>query len=421
MISCVRGTRDILPDEIPLWHFVEATAADLFHRYGFEEMRLPIFEVTELFARGIGDATDIVEKEMYTFADRNGQSITLRPEGTASLVRAYIQHQLYKDGGSQKYYYSGPMFRYERPQKGRYRQFYQLGAEVLGSDSPAVEAEVIDMLELLLRTLGLTETQLWINSIGDAHCRPQYLEKLQAAERDAAARLCEDCRRRIDRNPLRVLDCKNPDCQPVIDALPRISDYLCDGCREHHRRFKHYLDLHGIPYLENPRMVRGLDYYIRTTFEITSSALGAQNSLLGGGRYDGLVEQLGGPATHGFGFALGLDRFVLALPDSVRQKVAVKPDVYVAPLGESALDAGLALAARLRRAGFRVDQDFQGRSLKSHLRHADKLGARLAAILGESELAQGVVALKDLAAGQQSVAPLADIENAVRAHLTPKE
>jgi histidyl-tRNA synthetase len=421
MISCVRGTRDILPDEIPLWHFVEETAADLFHRYGFEEIRLPVFEVTDLFARGIGDATDIVEKEMYTFTDRNGQSITLRPEGTASLVRAYIQHQLHKEGGSQKYYYLGPMFRYERPQKGRYRQFYQIGAEVLGSDSPAVEAEVIDMLQLLLQSLGLIGTQLWINSIGDPACRPAYLALLQAEEHAVAGKLCEDCRRRIDRNPLRVLDCKNPDCQAVIEGLPRIADHLCDDCRRHHELFKHYLDLHGVSYQENPRMVRGLDYYVRTTFEITSSALGAQNSLLGGGRYDGLVEQLGGPPTHGFGFALGLDRFVLALPESVREKVAVKPDVYVVPLGEAATDAGLALAARLRRAGFRVGQDFQSRSMKSHLRHADKLGARLVAILGESELQQGAVALKNLSTGQQASAPLAEIEAAVRSHLTSKE
>ncbi len=366
MISCVRGTRDILPDEIHLWHLVERESAAIFSRYGFEELRLPIFEVTELFARGIGDTTDIVEKEMYTFADRNNQSLTLRPEGTASLVRAYIQHQLYKDGGTRKLYYAGPMFRYERPQKGRYRQFYQIGAEVLGPDSPGVEAEVMDMLMLLMERLGIRDTRLWINSIGCPACRPAFLAVLQEREQAAAGRLCADCVRRVAVNPLRVLDCKNPDCQDTINALPSILDYLCAPCRSHHERLKKYLGLLGITYSENPRMVRGLDYYVKTTFEITSGALGAQNSLLGGGRYDGLVEQLGGPPTHGFGFALGLDRFVLALPETVRAGLQPVQDVYLAAARRGGPGAGPGGGRPAAPPAWRWPRTSRTAALKSH-------------------------------------------------------
>ncbi len=421
MITCVRGTRDILPDEIHLWHLVERESAAIFDRYGFEELRLPIFEVTELFARGIGDTTDIVEKEMYTFTDRNDQSLTLRPEGTASLVRAYIQHQLYKDGGTRKLYYAGPMFRYERPQKGRYRQFYQIGAEVLGPDSPGVEAEVIDMLMLLMDRLGIGDTRLWINSIGCPACRPAFLAVLQEREQATAGRLCADCVRRIAVNPLRVLDCKNPDCQDAVNALPSILDYLCAPCRSHHERLKKHLGLLGIAYHENPRMVRGLDYYVKTTFEITSGALGAQNSLLGGGRYDGLVEQLGGPPTHGFGFALGLDRFVLALPEAVRAGSRPVPDVHLAPLGETAQELAQVVAARLRRAGFAVSQDFQDRSLKSHLRHANRMGVPRVVIIGDAEAEAGQAALKSLITGDQILVPLTELEAVLRQQPAEKE
>lgn len=413
MITCVKGTRDILPEEIPLWHFTERICAEVFHLYGYEEIRLPIFEVTELFARGIGDTTDIVEKEMYTFSDRNNQSITLRPEGTASVARAYIQHGMHNAAGVHKLYYLGPMFRYERPQKGRYRQFYQIGAEVLGSDNPAVEAEVMDMLRLILRRLGIQETSLLINSIGCPQCRPSFLEALKTSQLAVLDRLCGDCRRRVETNPLRVLDCKNPNCQATIDAFPRITDHLCDDCRRHHQRFTGYLDQYGIAYQPNPRMVRGLDYYVRTTFEITSGTLGAQNSLLGGGRYDGLVEQLGGPPTHGFGFALGLDRFVLALPESRRESLQVRPDIYLAPLGEPAFRSAMTLAGELRQAGITVALDFQERSLKSHLRQADRLQAALAGIIGENELERGEISLKNLSAGTQTPVPLSRIRETV--------
>lgn len=414
MITCVKGTRDILPAEIPLWHFVEKTCQDLFHLYGYEEIRLPIFEVTELFARGIGDTTDIVEKEMYTFADRNGLSITLRPEGTASVARAFIQHQMNRDGGVSKLYYTGPMFRYERPQKGRYRQFYQIGAEVLGSDSPAVEAELLDLLRLLLERLEIPDTRLLINSIGCPECRPAFLESLRQAEQTVAESLCPECQRRVETNPLRVLDCKVPECQPVIEQLPRIGGFWCEGCRTHHRLFKEYLDGYGIPFTENPRMVRGLDYYVRTTFEITAGTLGAQNSILGGGRYDGLVQQLGGPPAHGIGFALGLDRFVLALPETVRERLSPRPDLYLAPLGEAAFRQAMLLAGRLRRAGFYCWLDFQPRSVKSHMRQANALRAPAVAILGDDELRQGAVALKDLTSGEQRLIAVDQLETNLR-------
>lgn len=421
MITSVKGTRDILPGEIPLWHFIEDTCAHLFHLYGFEEIRLPIFEVTELFARGIGDTTDIVEKEMYTFEDRNGLSITLRPEGTASVVRAYIQHHLYNEAGIDKVYYLGPMFRYEKPQKGRYRQFYQIGAEILGSDHPAVEAETIDMLRQLLERLGIADSQLHINSIGCPACRPSFHEALRQQLERERNHLCADCQRRIDTNPLRVLDCKNPGCQPIIEKLPRITDYLCDDCTRHHAAFKSYLGLFGIPYHENPRMVRGLDYYVRTTFEITSGELGAQNSLLGGGRYDGLVEQLGGPPTHGFGFALGLDRFVLALPDEVRQRLQRHPDIYLAPLGSGAFPAAMGLAARLRRQNINALVDFQERSLKSHLRFANRINASFVAIMGEEEIARNEVSLKNLGSGEQIPVPMTELPKLLSAKLDIKE
>ncbi len=401
VISSIKGTRDILPSEIPVWHFVEGTCADIFHRYGFEEIRLPIFEATELFARGIGDATDIVEKEMYTFPDRNGLSLTLRPEGTASVARAYIQHRMDKDAPLHKLYYTGPMFRYERPQKGRYRQFYQIGAEVLGSPSPAVEAEILDMLVLLLSRLEIPQTTIWINSIGCPACRPAFLEQLQAAARSASEHLCEDCRRRAETNALRILDCKVPSCQETIAALPQIAGFLCGNCQEHHRNFTDHLQRLGIAYQENPRMVRGLDYYIRTTFEITCGSLGAQNSLLGGGRYDNLISQLGGPPTHGFGFALGLDRFVLSLPESVRARCERKPLIHFAPLGDEAFRQAMALAAGLRRADIHCSLEFEARSLKGHLRQADKAGARFVAILGDEEVERRAISLKSLADGSQ--------------------
>src|SRR5579871_5993422 len=321
MIKAVKGTRDILPPSSTAWNQVDAVTRELFRTYNFQEIRTPIVEETALFARGVGEETDIVSKEMYTFEDRDGSSLTLRPEATASVMRAYIEHRLDQIPGLQKLYYIGPMFRRERPQKGRYRQFYQIGAEAIGSESPAVDAEVIEMVVELLRRVGLTGFQLYLNSVGDQNCRPQYVALLKEKLRSVASRLCGDCQRRAETNPLRVLDCKVPEDQEIIDALPSIQDHLCDACQAHFNSVRAHLDDRGIAYEVKPRMVRGLDYYMRTTFEIVHGALGAQNSILGGGRYDGLAEALGSkvPAP-GIGFSIGEDRLVMIAEQLAPQK-----------------------------------------------------------------------------------------------------
>lgn len=405
MIKTIKGTRDLLPEEIPKWHLVEDTARTVFERYGYEEIRTPIFEETELFARGIGVDTDIVAKEMYTFQDKSGKSITLRPEGTAPVVRAYIEQHMYKEGGIKKLYYMGPMFRHERPQKGRYRQFHQIGAEVLGSDNPAIEAEVIQMLELFLDKLEVRDVTLLINSIGCAVCRPKYIEQLRAEVRKNLSAFCEDCQRRAETNPLRVLDCKVPECQPLIDKLPAIVEYLCADCAAHFARFRALLERQGTPYTLAPKLVRGLDYYVRTVFEITGAGLGegAQNTIIGGGRYDGLAEILGGPPTQGLGFALGVERLISVLPESRTKDLAKRPVLFIAALGEAAFDRGLALAQRLRRQGVYCYIDFDPRSLKSQLRLADKLAAQNVLIVGEDELKSNRYVLKAMSVGTQEL------------------
>jgi histidyl-tRNA synthetase len=413
MIQTVRGTRDILPEDIPLWRFVEDLAREAFRRYGFREIRTPIFEKTELFARGVGEATDIVHKEMYTFTDRAradsvGESLTLRPENTAPVMRAYIQHKIFADksqGELTKLYYSGPMFRRERPQAGRYRQFYQIGAEVMGSsDDPSIEAEVIEMLDWYLKELKITDTTLIINSVGEPASRAVYLEKLREAIRPNLDRLCADCHHRYETNALRVFDCKIESCQPVIATLPVIADSLDDASREHFEKFKAHLDARGIPYTVNPRMVRGLDYYTRTAFEITENdKLGAQNTLVGGGRYDGLSETLGGPPTKGFGFAFGVDRMVMSLPDDEieRLRAADAPDLFIVFLGGEARERAFQVARELRAAGVAVAMELEERKMKKAMAAADKSRARYALIIGENEVASGKYGLKDLAAGQQ--------------------
>src|SRR3954468_23419987 len=344
MIKAPRGTRDLLPPDTELWNRVDATARELFRVYNFHEVRTPIFESTELFARGVGEETDIVSKEMFTWDDRGraesdrGQSLTLRPENTAGVVRAYIEHKLWERPGVQKLYYIGPQFRRERPQKGRYRQFYQIGAEVIGpptagSESPSVDAEVLEMLATLLDRVGITGWTLELNSIGCANDRPKYFKALQAALKDVVGGMCSDCQRRAVTNPLRVFDCKVPADQPIIEKLPRMADYLDDACREHFADVRAILDAVGVKYVINDRLVRGLDYYSRTAFEFTHGALGAQNAILGGGRYDGLSEQLGGPAAPGIGFAIGEDRFVIALQEAEGEAFTKPADVYIAPLG----------------------------------------------------------------------------------------
>ncbi len=402
MIRAVKGTRDILPPSSTVWNHVEAVAREVFRRYNYQEIRTPIFEETALFARSVGEETDIVGKEMYTFEDRDGTSLTLRPECTASVIRAYIEHRLDQLPGLQKLYYIGPMFRRERPQKGRFRQFYQIGAEAIGSESPVVDGEVIEMVIEVLRRAGLSGFQLVLNSVGDPKCRPAFIATLRAKLKDVAPRMCADCQRRAETNPLRVLDCKVPQDQPIIDALPSILDHLCEECNAHFDAVKDYLTERGIGFEVRPRLVRGLDYYRRTTFEVLHGALGAQNSVLGGGRYDGLAEALGSktPAP-GIGFSIGEDRLVMSVEQTSPGANRHILDVFLAPLGEAALKHSLHLAAELRDQGFAVELSTDHK-LKRALETANKLGARFALILGENELAAGTYLLKDMTSGEQT-------------------
>ena len=403
MIKAVKGTRDILPPSSSVWNYVEAVAREIFRRYDYQEIRTPILEETALFARGVGEETDIVSKEMYTFEDRDHSSLTLRPEATASVMRAYIEHHLDQKPGLQKLYYIGPMFRRERPQKGRYRQFFQIGAEAIGSESPAVDAEVIEMVVDILRSAGLSGFKLLINSVGDGNCRPQYVALLKEKLQDIKSQLCGDCQRRADTNPLRVLDCKVPQDQPIIDALPSIQDHLCDACRSHFDAVCAMLRDRGIEYEIRPRMVRGLDYYMRTTFEIVHGSLGAQNSVLGGGRYDGLAEALGShvPAP-GIGFSIGEDRLVMTVEEEHAGEHQQKPDVYIAPMSAEALRHGALLARELREAGLSVELGLEGK-LKRSMELANKLGVRFTIIVGENEIAAGQYALKHMESGQQEM------------------
>ena len=416
-LKAVRGTRDLLPSETELWNRIETTARRVFARYHFGEIRTPIFEDTGLFARGVGEETDIVSKEMYTWEDRaraqseKSQSLTLRPENTAGVVRAYIEHKLGETGQLQKLYYIGPQFRRERPQKGRYRQFWQIGAEVIGppssgSESPLRDAEVLEMLATLLDELHIEGWTLELNSVGSAADRTRYNEVLHAALAEVAPRMCEDCQRRAVTNPLRVLDCKVPADQPFIEALPKIGETLDQASKDHFAAVTAALDAAGVPYKLNPRLVRGLDYYTRTTFEFTHGGLGAQNALLGGGRYDGLSEAIGGPKAPGIGFALGLDRLVLTLQaaeSNQESAVSQAPRLaaYIAPLGENLNAAALTLARELRRAGLSVELGDGSFRLKKSFEAADKC-ARHIVILGEDELQSGILTVKDFASGVQS-------------------
>jgi len=410
MIKAVRGTRDLLPPETALWNFVEAAVRDVFRAYNFHEIRTPIFEATELFARGVGEETDVVAKEMYTWEDRGraqsdkGQSLTLRPENTASVVRAYIEHKLW-ERGLQKLYYIGAQFRRERPQKGRYRQFYQIGAEVIGpasagSESPARDAEVLELLATLLDRLGIKDWTLELNSVGCTSDRAAYNDALRKALEPVVSRMCEDCKRRAVTNPLRVFDCKVPEDQPIIEKLPRISQFLDEGCHKHFDQVQAILKAVGVPFTLNDRLVRGLDYYTRTAFEFTHGALGAQNAILGGGRYDGLSESLGGPPAPGIGFAIGEDRLVLALQESA-DAVQRKPDVYIAPFGKGMDREAASLARELRRHDVVVELGDEAFKLKKSLETASKIGARFALIVGENELTSGSFALKNLGTSQQ--------------------
>jgi histidyl-tRNA synthetase len=419
-LKAVRGTRDLLPPETALWNRIEATARAVFARYNFGEIRTPVFEDTGLFARSVGEETDIVSKEMYTWEDRaraqseKTQSLTLRPENTAGVVRAYIEHQLGESGQLQKLYYIGPQFRRERPQKGRYRQFSQIGAEVLGppsagSESPLRDAEVLEMLATLLDELEITGWTLELNSVGSAADRARYNDALRAALVPVVGQMCADCQRRAVTNPLRVLDCKVPADQPIIDTLPVIADSLDDASKAHFAAVTAALDAASVPYTRNNRLVRGLDYYTRTTFEFTHGGLGAQNALLGGGRYDGLSEAIGGPKAPGIGFAMGEDRLVLTLLAQLDQgAAALKADAYIAPLGENLNAAALVLARELRHQGLWIELGEGSFRLKKSFDAADKT-ARQIVILGEDELQSGILTVKTFATGIQTKVPRADL------------
>jgi histidyl-tRNA synthetase len=422
-IKAVRGTRDILPPETALWNFVEETVRDVFRAYNFQEIRTPIFEATELFARGVGEETDIVSKEMYTWEDRGraesdkGQSLTLRPEATAGIVRAYIEHKLW-DRGLNKLYCLGPMFRRERPQKGRYRQFYQIDAEIIGpasagSDSPARDAELLEMLATLLDRLGIQGWNLELNSVGCANDRAKFNEALRQALAPVASQMCADCQRRAVTNPLRVFDCKVPADQPIIEKLPRISQFLDEPCRKHFDAVQEILAKVGVPFSLNDRLVRGLDYYTRTAFEFTHGALGAQNAILGGGRYDGLSEALGGPAAPGIGFAIGEDRLVMSLQETA-ESVVKKPDVYIAPLGAGMNLEASRLARELRRENLVVESGDENFRLKKSFEAATRAGAKYILIVGENEVNTGAFALKNLATGEQVSVPRAELTQRIR-------
>lgn len=424
MIKAVRGTRDLLPPDTDLWNRVDAKVRDVFARYNFHEIRTPIFEDTQLFSRSVGEETDIVSKEMFTWEDKaraqseKAQSLTLRPENTAGVVRAYIEHRLGEKGTLQKLYYIGPQFRRERPQKGRYRQFFQIGAEVIGpptagSESPARDAEVLEMLATLLDEVGLREWKLQLNSVGCADDRARYNKALREALQPVVHLMCSDCQRRAETNPLRVLDCKVPEDQPIIEKLPKIGDYLDEGCRQHFDAVKKMLDAVGVTYSINERMVRGLDYYTRTTFEFTHGGLGAQSAVLGGGRYDGLSESLDGPKAPGIGFAIGEDRLVLAL-QSQGEEASVKIQAYIAPLGAGMNQPALKLVRELRRAGVTADLGDETFRLKKSFELAEKSGARHIVIVGENEVAADQFAVKNLASGEQVTVARAELAQYLR-------
>ncbi len=411
MIKAVRGFKDILPGESEKWAYLENLARKFFLSYGFREIRLPILEKTELFARSLGEATDIVEKEMYTFIDRQKESLTLRPEATAGICRAVIENGLYAQGKILKLFTIGPMFRHERPQRGRLRQFHQLNAEVFGSNAPGTDAELIALALDILDAGGARGLRLEINSLGCPVCRPAFREALKKFLTGLREKLCEDCQRRVERNPLRVLDCKRQECQSLYVDAPKLEDFLCPACKEHYLSVLKDLETLNIAYVKNPRLVRGLDYYVRTTFEIKAPDLGAQDTVAAGGRYDGLVKALGGPDIPGVGFAIGLERFLLIaeLPEDLSPPL----DLFVAALGEEARRLVLPLVRNLRRHGLMVDLDHEGRSLKAQLKQANRLRARFALIIGEKELQEGKVLLRDMTTGAQEPLAQAELESAL--------
>ena len=415
LTNAPRGTKDILPDTVGDWNYVEGEIRELCRRFGYSEIRTPIFEHTELFQRGIGEGTDVVDKEMYTFTDRGERSITLRPENTASAVRAYLQNKLYAQSNLVKLFYIGSMFRYDRPQAGRMREFHQFGVEALGEANPAVDAEVILLAMNLLEGLGLKDLELSINSVGCPKCRSKYRTMLQDFFRDKLEDLCEDCRSRFERSPLRILDCKKDSDKPYMADAPKITDCLCEECAEHFAKLKELLTSAGISFTHDPRLVRGLDYYTKTAFEIKYPPLGAQSAVAGGGRYDGLIEEMGGNPTPAVGFATGLERLLLALESqNLLPEKNRSVDAYVVALGETAQAEGFKLLNSLRQQGLSAAMDFAGRSMKAQMKQANKLGAKYSVILGEDEIAEGVVMLRSMEDSSQAKVPMNQVAEKIK-------
>jgi histidyl-tRNA synthetase len=416
MIQLIRGFRDILPGEAELWQHIERTAISLLDDFGYKEIRIPVMEKTELFSRSIGEVTDIVEKEMYTFADRKKDLLTLRPEATASIVRAYIQHKLYAVEPVKKYYTIGPMFRRERPQKGRYRQFYQIDVEVFGVAAPQVDIQLIHMLQILCQRLGVTDTKVHLNSLGCPACRPDFKKALGILLDASTDKLCSDCRRRKDKNPLRVLDCKVPGCREAMANAPAITDFLCPHCREHFDTIMASLAKLGVPFILDKRLVRGLDYYTRTIFEIQTGALGAQSAVAGGGRYDMLVEMLGGPKIPAIGFAIGFDRLAQIVGQGERNFMRT-PDLFIAALGDEALARGFEWSLALGQAGILCEMEYGQKSLKSQMKRANRIQAAFVLIVGESELEKGAAVLRNMGTKEQVEIPLEDLVSSLKAKI----
>jgi histidyl-tRNA synthetase len=412
IITAVKGFKDILPPETDKWRHIEDTAKDVFRAFSFSEIRIPLLEKTELFCRGIGESTDIVEKEMYTFLDRGGESLTLRPEATASIIRAYLEHILNAAESVTRLFTIGPMFRRERPQKGRYRQFHQIDVEVLGSDDPRTDAELLLMLIHFLNRLGLKNLNLEINSLGCIQCRPAFREAIVQFLHGSEEELCGDCMRRIGANPLRVFDCKVEKCKEILSQAPLLTDFICASCREHFAQVLACLTLFDIPYTMNAKMVRGLDYYTRTTFEVTTEFLGAQNAILGGGRYDHLVRDLGGPDISGIGFAIGVERLASLIPEQSKNP-AEGPFLFIAALGEKAVEKAFPLCNSLRMKGIRVEMDYDGRSLKSQMKRANRLNSAFALILGEREIEENRALLRNMHASTQEEIALDQLEETI--------
>ncbi|MBI5206775.1 MAG: histidine--tRNA ligase [Candidatus Firestonebacteria bacterium] len=421
-IKAVRGTRDILAEENIKWYYIEKIARELFPLYGYNEIKTPIFERTELFVRGIGEGTDIVDKEMYTFLDKKDRSITLRPEGTAGIIRAYLEHKMYVLPGVTKLFYIGPMFRYERPQAGRYRQHTQIGAEALGSMNPYLDAEIISMLVHIFKSIGLKNLNVQLNSVGCKECRSEYKKNLQNFLEKKVKELCEDCQDRLFRNPLRVLDCKNPSCKEILSSVPDIIEFLCNECRSHFTQVKKYFDSVEIEYVHNKYLVRGLDYYTRTVFEIAYENLGAQNAVAAGGRYDNLIQELGGPSIPGIGFAMGLDRLVLAIQD---QKVNIpfknEVDVFVSVVGEEASFQSFTIIHSLRNKGIHVESLYEDKSLKNQISYASKIKSKFLVIIGDNEISRGIVMLKDMETTEQTEVNLYEIVGLIQDKLQKKK